>query len=869
MAFSPSASCSLRSSSGSLALRAPRGGGRAVLSLLPASACGGVPSAGVSAFRGGTSSSLTFRPLSQSTVDSLLLSPSFLRKTCKCRLSSLRPSPRCSLLPTHTLKGPPLKLLARRVCECLWGSPWSSSFGLLCLLLLLQSVLHTSPSLRRPGHFLASSVASTTQFAPSASPPLSTLSPRPFFSAVSFLLPPLCLGVSRLSSPLFFASSAGPALSLLATLAPAAAAGVSLSPVSGSPSTLRRPRSDLSSLASPSAAPSCPEAVPFSSSRPPHAAAVASSLPRLSAGLSSRVGESSGASWRRWRAPVASAGARHLLGGLRCLTFAAPLAFQQPPQPGRRLWDSAGHTWESLSASREGPIRSQGQGAEAWQRALIPRHLPPLLFLQTTWPQLASLATSRVVSAPSVFLSSSSPCEDLRRAPASLFSSCRQRASPRVSPPPSAGEIAGACGEDPRGRSAAPLFASFFSAFFSSVKEKAAQRAAEGDEAREAAKPGAAEREAGRANSAAESERGARAIDAEDSWSFTQAQRKGERPEGSPGASANGEASREPPAQTAAERKGEESEESPQHPAGDERKTRRRPWNYGRPWSDEIRKKIAERTRDAMQRLKAEKDAQKKPGEESQAPSSASSGVRASLSPTARQKLSERLRARWRDPEARLKLLQLGRQRRQSAATRAAIAQSVRRRWREDSAYAERVRQAQAKVNASGEKRKKISDTLKRLWKDEAFRQRMKTTRRPYTEERRRALSAKITAMWADHGEYRSRTIDAIRSRFDRLREEEGLASSRKARGSRSPTQGAFSRLASRHASSGSRAPDLLSLLGVKQPPHSQRQEFWQRMYQKLLSEETEGERDAAVDEENGARRGSEMREAHLLEMSC
>ncbi|CBZ50880.1 hypothetical protein NCLIV_039550 [Neospora caninum Liverpool] len=281
-----------------------------------------------------------------------------------------------------------------------------------------------------------------------------------------------------------------------------------------------------------------------------------------------------------------------------------------------------------------------------------------------------------------------------------------------------------------------------------------------------------------------------------------------------------------------------------------EGKTRRRPWNYGRPWTEEIRRKIATRTRLAMQRLKSERAAMKKArGEEETAPRRASpAAARAPLSHATRLKLSERLRARWRDPEARVKLLQLGRERTQSEATRAAISESVRRKWREDPGYAERVREGQAKVNAAGEKRKKISDTLKRLWRDETFRQRMRTTRRPYTEERRRALSAKITAMWAERTDYRSRTVDAIRSRFDRLKVE-GFP--RKLGRTKIPTQRVFSRFASGPASGGSRAPDLFSLL-VKQ-----RQEFWQRMYQKLLTEE-KGEGKVAEDENQGARDAGE-----------
>ncbi|EPR56912.1 hypothetical protein TGDOM2_266372 [Toxoplasma gondii GAB2-2007-GAL-DOM2] len=283
---------------------------------------------------------------------------------------------------------------------------------------------------------------------------------------------------------------------------------------------------------------------------------------------------------------------------------------------------------------------------------------------------------------------------------------------------------------------------------------------------------------------------------------------------------------------------------------------RRKPWNYGRPWTEEIRLKIAARTRLAMQRLKSERAAAKTDDGEaiSRTPSAAK---RAPLSSAARLKLSERLRARWRDPEARLKLLQLGRERTQSEATRAAIAESVRRKWREDPGYAERVREGHAKVNAAGEKRKKISETLKRLWRDEAFRHRMRTTRRPYTEERRRALSAKITAMWAERTDYRSRTVDAIRSRFDRLKVE---SFTRRLGAGKIPTQRVFSHFAANTPAGGPHAPDLFSILGVKQaklfplqPPHSQRQEFWQRMYQKLLSAEQEESAGSPTDENRGS----------------
>ncbi|KAF4644154.1 hypothetical protein TGRH88_011520 [Toxoplasma gondii] len=253
---------------------------------------------------------------------------------------------------------------------------------------------------------------------------------------------------------------------------------------------------------------------------------------------------------------------------------------------------------------------------------------------------------------------------------------------------------------------------------------------------------------------------------------------------------------------------------------------RRKPWNYGRPWTEEIRLKIAARTRLAMQRLKSERAAAKTDDGEaiSRTPSAAK---RAPLSSAARLKLSERLRARWRDPEARLKLLQLGRERTQSEATRAAIAESVRRKWREDPGYAERVREGHAKVNAAGEKRKKISETLKRLWRDEAFRHRMRTTRRPYTEERRRALSAKITAMWAERTDYRSRTVDAIRSRFDRLKVE---SFTRRLGAGKIPTQRVFSHFAANTPAGGPHAPDLFSILGVKQVSEEEAQFSFRRL---------------------------------------
>ncbi|PHJ24134.1 bt1 transmembrane domain-containing protein [Cystoisospora suis] len=303
-----------------------------------------------------------------------------------------------------------------------------------------------------------------------------------------------------------------------------------------------------------------------------------------------------------------------------------------------------------------------------------------------------------------------------------------------------------------------------------------------------------------------------------------------------------------------------EVEEAPRKEEDLPRKKRRIPWNLGRSWSQLVKDKISQRTKEAMQRLKAQR--QKEKGDQAVPPQSFSPSprprvTRTGLSQETRQKLSQRLKKRWSDPEARLKLLQLGRDRSHSLETRRAISESIRLKWRNNPEYAEKVRQAQAKVNCTGEKKKKISDSLKRLWRDEEFRSRMSTARKPFTTERRLALSQKIADLWAYDEDYRNRTLEAIRSRFDRIREEGEDYPERRLTRSRRKTSLVFTRTLSGGDDDFHGARDVLSFLGGKrgksggsglyplsiQSPNSQRHQFWRRMYEKLLLEEKEKEK--------------------------
>lgn len=188
------------------------------------------------------------------------------------------------------------------------------------------------------------------------------------------------------------------------------------------------------------------------------------------------------------------------------------------------------------------------------------------------------------------------------------------------------------------------------------------------------------------------------------------------------------------------------------------------PWNVGKAHSEETRKLIAEKTREAMLRRKLDKIAALGMTLEDYDEALVARKrdrrqlARTGLTAEGRKRISDSVTRRWKDPEyRRLYSVANTGSRNHSEATRAKISEAITKKWKELE-YREKVRR-----KPTPEERAKISATLKTRWTDPAFRTKMLNHTFPRTEEWRNLVSEKIKEKWTDPM-YRESVTQGIRA---------------------------------------------------------------------------------------------------------
>jgi hypothetical protein len=192
------------------------------------------------------------------------------------------------------------------------------------------------------------------------------------------------------------------------------------------------------------------------------------------------------------------------------------------------------------------------------------------------------------------------------------------------------------------------------------------------------------------------------------------------------------------------------------------------PWNVGKQHSEETKRRIAEKTKEAMLRRKTEKAAEMgltieemdalKEKEKIDKKRQAASLKPKGLTADGRKRISESLKKRWEDPEYREKYSNMTRgHRAHSNDTRARIAEKIKLKW-QDAEYRAKI------VNSpSQEVRARISAKLKARWEDPIFREKMLQRTFERTDEWRQLVAQKIRDKWNDPN-YRSAVEEGIRS---------------------------------------------------------------------------------------------------------
>ena len=189
------------------------------------------------------------------------------------------------------------------------------------------------------------------------------------------------------------------------------------------------------------------------------------------------------------------------------------------------------------------------------------------------------------------------------------------------------------------------------------------------------------------------------------------------------------------------------------------------PWNYGKAHSPETKARIAEKTKEAMAKRKQKKlDAlgltleqynDKQVVDRKKLRKEKGKG---GLTPEGRKRISESVKARWKDPGYREKYaLQNRGNRNHTLETRARISDAIKAKWREPE-YREKIHSSAP----SAEVRARISSTLKQKWTDPEFRKKMLTHSFERTNEWRNLVSEKIKQKWTDP-EYRSNVENGMR----------------------------------------------------------------------------------------------------------
>lgn len=192
------------------------------------------------------------------------------------------------------------------------------------------------------------------------------------------------------------------------------------------------------------------------------------------------------------------------------------------------------------------------------------------------------------------------------------------------------------------------------------------------------------------------------------------------------------------------------------------------PWNAGIGHSEETKRKIAERTKAAMLLRKQnaasalgltieEFDAKKKEERKAKAALKRKGG----LTEEGRKRISDCMKARWRDPEYR-KAYSENRQRNfhgHSEETKARISAAIKEKWK-DNEYRSRLEGTER----SPEVRERISNSLKARWQDPEFREQMMESAGTRTDEWREAISKAVRKRYEEDPSYRIRVSSGIRT---------------------------------------------------------------------------------------------------------
>lgn len=189
------------------------------------------------------------------------------------------------------------------------------------------------------------------------------------------------------------------------------------------------------------------------------------------------------------------------------------------------------------------------------------------------------------------------------------------------------------------------------------------------------------------------------------------------------------------------------------------------PWNNGKTHSEETKRRIAEKTKEAMLRRKEEKaralgmtveemdELRKEKQKEKKA-----GATKQGLTDEGRKRISDSLKARWENPGYRESYANATKGTRgHSKETRERISRAIRQKWQEGEYN------NTSKV-PSPEVRERISATLKEKWSnDDEFRQRMMTARAERPDDWREAISKSIRLKW-ENPEFREAMLNYTRN---------------------------------------------------------------------------------------------------------
>ena len=193
------------------------------------------------------------------------------------------------------------------------------------------------------------------------------------------------------------------------------------------------------------------------------------------------------------------------------------------------------------------------------------------------------------------------------------------------------------------------------------------------------------------------------------------------------------------------------------------------PWNVGRKHSEETKRKIAERTMQAMLKRKTEHAAslgltveqldniQNKEREKKR-----QKKKKGGLTEEGRRRISEAMKKRWQQPGFKEQYSEQHRGKRaHSEETRLKISEALKQQWQNET-YRNRTHAPRTE-----EQKAHLSEKLKARWQDPEFRSKMLSRQRQRTPEWRAQVSAKIKAKWKDPA-YRDKVAESMRAYYQR-----------------------------------------------------------------------------------------------------